>query len=71
MTDFSRLGAHLVLDHFGRFDPKVPHFSRYYPPVISLQHYLRLGLCLDLTCAAIAVGPGGFTSSPSGTCFKS
>ena len=32
VTDFSRLGAHLPLGHFSRFDPKVPHFSRKFPP---------------------------------------
>ena len=26
-TDFSRFGAHLLPEHFSRFDPKVPHFS--------------------------------------------
>jgi len=26
-TDFSRFGAHLVPEHFSRFDPKVPDFS--------------------------------------------
>ena len=29
----SRFGAHLPLGHFSRFDPKVPHFSRKFPPV--------------------------------------
>ena len=33
MADFSRFGAHLVLDHVSRFDLKVPHFSRYDPRV--------------------------------------
>ena len=33
MANFSRLGANLIPDHFSRFDPKVPHFSRKYPPV--------------------------------------
>jgi hypothetical protein len=26
---FSRLGAHLLLEGFSIFDPKVPHFSSY------------------------------------------
>ena len=32
-ADFSVLGAHLIPDHVSRFDPKVPHFSVYFPPV--------------------------------------
>ena len=30
---FSRFGAHLPQGHFSQFDPKVPHFSVYFPPV--------------------------------------
>ena len=30
---FSRLGAHLLLEGFSRFDPKVPHLSSYDPRV--------------------------------------
>ena len=37
MGHFSRFGAHLLLEHFSQFDPKVPHFSRKYPPVILLE----------------------------------
>jgi hypothetical protein len=34
---FSRFGAHLYPVHFSRFDPKVPHFSVYYPRVYRKQ----------------------------------
>ena len=27
---------HLILDHVSRFDPIVPHFTRYFPPVAVL-----------------------------------
>ena len=30
---FSRFGAHLLPEHVSQFDPKVPHFSVYYPRV--------------------------------------
>ena len=35
MGHFSVLGAHLHQVHVSRFDPKVPHFSRKFPPVAA------------------------------------
>jgi hypothetical protein len=41
-TDFSRFGAHLYPVHFSRFDPKVPHFSRYSSPAWLHACYVPL-----------------------------
>ena len=38
MGHFSRFGAHLLPERFSQFDPKVPHFSVYYPPVASQRN---------------------------------
>ena len=61
MADFSVLGAHLPpgARYCSRFDPKVPHFSRYQPLVVKrfphiTQMYTRLtslggGACRELS----------------------
>ena len=38
-SHFSNFGAHLHQVHFSRFDPKVPHFSRKFPPVTVKPYY--------------------------------
>ena len=43
-TDFSRFGAHLRPARFSRFDPKVPHFSRYFPRVIPAGEFMSPGI---------------------------
>ena len=53
------LGAHLLQEHFSRFDPKVPHFSNKYPRVPPVHSSMRVDLRARTEASAQGTGGGG------------